>query len=56
MPCSQLFPGGQCHQFVEDCLQSLKATFVIPGCALYAQAQIRAEHDQQNTTVEPKFL
>jgi hypothetical protein len=32
---SQLFPVGQCDQFVEDCLQSLKTTFVIPRSALY---------------------
>jgi hypothetical protein len=32
-PCSHLFPVGQCHQFVEDFLQSLKPTFLIPRCA-----------------------
>jgi hypothetical protein len=29
-PASQFLPVGQCHQFVEDVLQSLKPTFVIP--------------------------
>jgi hypothetical protein len=32
---SHLFPVGQCHQFVEDFLQSLKPTFVITCCAVW---------------------
>jgi hypothetical protein len=32
---SQLFPVGQCHQLVEDFLQSLKTTFVIPHCGVW---------------------
>ncbi len=32
---SQLFPGGERHQFVKNFLQSLKPTFLISGCARY---------------------
>jgi hypothetical protein len=32
-PCSQLFPVGKRHQLVQDFLQPLQATFVIPRCA-----------------------
>ena len=32
---SEFFPVGQRHQFVEDLLQSLEPTFLIPRCARY---------------------
>jgi hypothetical protein len=31
---SYLFPGGQCHQLVDDCLQSLLATLMVSDRAI----------------------
>ena len=42
---SQFLPVGQRHQLVEDFLQSLKPTFMIPRCArylLFAAMQVQA--------------
>jgi hypothetical protein len=44
-PCSWFLPVGQCHQFVENILQSLKPTFVISRCAeclLLAAMQVQS--------------
>ena len=38
---SQLFPVGECHQLVQNVLQPLKATGVIPRCVGFVLAPLQ---------------
>jgi hypothetical protein len=35
--------SGQCHQFVEDVLQSLKPTLTIPGCTEFVLPALQVQ-------------